>query len=512
MNIAGLLTRHARYRPDHLALAVGDRRLTYRALNALVNRYANALFGLGLAKGDRFMTLLPNGLDLMALYWAAAKTGMVIVPASTLLQEGGIANTLVDSGSVAVVADPSFADVVLSVGSGLMGDRRLRVLLSGPADGTPPNGILWLEELVAAAPEAEPQGTPVEDDDVFNIMYSSGTTGAPKGIPHSHHVRAHYCTIFASAFRMTPESLVLHAGSIVFNGAMIVLMPWMYLGCRYVLHNGFDPAAVLADIEAEGATHMVMVPSQIIALLDHPDFRAEKLASLEMILSVGAPLHMEHKERLNALLPGRFYELYGLTEGLATVLDCADSLRKAGSVGIPLPFSEMKILDADGGECAAGEVGEICGRAPFMMTGYHQRPDLTAEAIVDGWLHTGDAGRFDEEGFLYLVDRIKDMIVCGGINVYPKDIEEVVIQHPGVAEVAVFGVPDDRWGEVPVAAVIEKPGELPDPKALIDWSNQRVGAKYQRLADVVALERFPRNLAGKTLKREIRAAYLAKRS
>ena len=180
-------------------------------------------------------------------------------------------------------------------------------------------------------------------------------------------------------------------------------------------------------------------------------------------------------------------------------------------MGVPLPFSEIAIRDEQGQDLPAGEVGEICGRSPFLMPGYYKRPDLTSEAIQDGWLKTGDAGYLDDEGYLYLVDRIKDMIVSGGINVYPKDIEEVMVQHPEVAEVAVFGVPDPTWGEVPVAAALPAAGATPDGPSLIAWTNQRVAAKYQRLADVLVLESFPRNIAGKTLKRELRAQYMARR-
>ena len=344
-------------------------------------------------------------------------------------------------------------------------------------------------------------------DDIFNIMYTSGTTGLPKGIVHSHFVRAAYCTIFAASFRMTPESVVLHAGSIVFNGAMIVLMPWMYLGCSYLLHEKFDPGAVIATIARERVTHMVLVPAQIIAILDHPDFAADKLASLEMILSVGAPLHLDHKQRLNQVLPERFTELYGLTEGFATVLDRTDALRKEGSVGVPLPFSQIAVRDPEGRDLPPGEVGEICGKSPFLMPGYHNRPDLTEQAIVDGWLKTGDAGYLDEDGYLYLVDRIKDMLVSGGVNVYPKDIEEVIAQHPEVAEVAVFGAPHATWGEAPVAAVIPRAGAALAVDQLIEWTNGRVGAKYQRILDVMVLDAFPRNIAGKTLKHELRARY-----
>jgi acyl-CoA synthetase (AMP-forming)/AMP-acid ligase II len=288
---------------------------------------------------------------------------------------------------------------------------------------------------------------------------------------------------------------------------MLDLMPWMFLGCSYILHASFDPLAVIRDIEREEVTHIVLVPAQIIALLNCSEFDAERLASLEMILSVGAPLHLEHKHRLNEVLPGRFYELYGLTEGFATVLDCRDSLRKEGSVGVPPPFYELKIMGEDGQPCAPGVTGEICGRGPVMMPGYYKRPDLTAEAIVDGWLKTGDLGYVDEEGFLYLVDRLKDLIVSGGVNVYPRDIEEVMAGHPDISEVAVFGVPHETWGEVPVAAVLSATGSDLDPAELIAWTNGHVGAKYQRIVNVMVMDSFPRNIAGKTLKRELRERY-----
>ncbi len=203
---------------------------------------------------------------------------------------------------------------------------------------------------------------------------------------------------------------------------------------------------------------------------------------------------------------------YGLTEGFMTVLDKHDAIRKEGSVGAPSSFFEMRILRADGTECAPGEVGEICGKGPTMMVGYYKRPDLTEQAIIDGWLHTGDAGYVDEDGYLFLVDRIKDMIISGGVNVYPRDIEEVVIQHPEVAEVAVFGVPDEKWGETPVAAVVLHPGETIEPEPLKQWTNGRVDAKFQRVSDVVIMNAFPCNVAGKVLKREMRDSYRRQRS
>lgn len=506
MNIGALLPRHARYQPDRLALVVGDQRLTYRELNAVVNRLANALLANGVAKGDKIATILPNCLELMAAYWAAAKTGIVIVPMSTLLQEGGLATLLRDSDSVFVLVEASFAETLNRIRSELPAIRDDRFVMVG-CQGDAPPGFCSYEDFIAGMAEDNPPDPGITDTDVYNIMYSSGTTGTPKGIVHTHYVRAMYCMLFASAWRMTPESVVLHAGAIVFNGAMLDLMPWMYLGGTYILHESFNAERVIRDIEREQVTHIIMVPSQIIEVLNSPAFTPEALASLEMIHNVGAPLLLEYKHRLNELLPGRFYELYGLTEGFVTVLDKHDAIRKVGSVGVPSSFFEMRILREDGTECAPGEVGEICGKGPILMAGYYKRPDLTEKAIIDGWLHTGDAGYVDEDGYLFLVDRIKDLIITGGVNVYPKDIEEIVIQHPAVIEVAVFGVPDGKWGETPVAAVVLRPSETITPETLKQWINSRVDAKFQRVSDVVIISAFPRNVAGKTLKREMRDNY-----
>lgn len=231
-----------------------------------------------------------------------------------------------------------------------------------------------------------------------------------------------------------------------------------------------------------------------------------------MITSLGAPLLMEYKNKLKQLLPNRFYELYGLTEGFITCLDKNDALQKPRSVGVPLRFLEMKIVDTFGSEVASGEVGEICGRGPLLTPGYYDSPDLTKQTIVDGWLHTGDAGYTDDDGFLYLVDRIKDIIISGGINIYPKDIEEIIVEHPLVAEVAVFGVPHDKWGEVPIAAVtLFMNAELLETD-LVSWINERVAAKFQRVLDCFIMANFPRNVAGKTLKRDIRDIYLNRKT
>jgi long-chain acyl-CoA synthetase len=393
--------------------------------------------------------------------------------------------------------------VIREIAGELAPALRARILVSDGAE----EGFLDYRALSGSASGEPPADPGVSEADLYNIMYTSGTTGLPKGIMHSHFTRSMYCLIFGSAFRVAPESVTLHTGALIFNGAFVTMMPTFYQGAHFVVQRQFDSARAIEAIARHHVTHMMVVPTQIIAMLGSPAFSAEKLASLQMILSLGAPLLQQHKDRLNALLPGRFHELYGLTEGFITILDRTDAVRKSGSVGIPAPYNDMRIVREDGSAASPREVGEIVGRGPMLMQGYYKRPDLTAQAMRDGWLYTGDMGYADEEGYLYLVDRKKDMIDSGGVKVYPRDIEEIAARHPAVREVAVFGVPDEKWGETPVAAVLLASPGAAGAEELRDWINARVQAKYQRVSRVVIEQDFPRSAAGKTLKRELREPY-----
>ncbi len=500
LELATLISRQARYRPDAVAVVFEGERFTYRQFWGRVARAGNMLRALGLGPGDKVATVAANSLELLETYWAVPTIGATLVPLSPLLLPAGLASLLKGSDARCLIAQSSMLPVLREIRDQLP----QHVLL---IDGDEP-GFGDYRALAAAQPDSLAPAK-VAADDLFNIMFTSGTTGMPKGIMHTHFVRSMYCTLMAAAFRMTPESRTLHTGAIVFNGAFVTMMPTFYLGATYILQRQFDPEETIAAIERERVTHVMLVPAQIIALLGWPRFDPKRLASLECILSLGAPLLQQFKDALNRVLPGRLYELYGLTEGFITILDRDDAARKSGSVGVPPQFYRMRILREDGSEAAPGEIGEIVGRGPITMTGYYKRPDLTAQTLRDGWVHSGDMGYLDDEGFLYLVDRKKDMIDSGGVKVYPRDVEDVAARHPEVREVAVFGVPHDKWGETPLAAVILHPGAKITAPALRDWINERVSARYQRVSDVVILPDFPRSAAGKTLKRELREPYWA---
>ncbi|MGZ8711214.1 MAG: class I adenylate-forming enzyme family protein [Thermoanaerobaculia bacterium] len=499
--LSTLIARNARYRRDAIAVVADNQRLTYPEFWARVARAGNLLRAAGIRPGDKVATVAANSLDLLELYWAVPTIGAVLVPLSPLLLPAGLSSLIRGAEARCVIADAALLPVVEKIRSELPRDV---FLIGGTRDEFGDYRALAAEQSTALEP-ARPG-----DDAVFNIMFTSGTTGQPKGIMHTHFIRAMYAVLMANAFRITPESRTLHTGAIVFNGAFVTLMPTFSQGATYILDRQFDAVRVVDTIEREGVTHTMMVPAQIVALLASPAFDAQRLQSLECILSLGAPLLQKDKDRLNECLPGRLHELYGLTEGFVTILDKHDAVRKSGSVGVPPPFFEVRVVREDGQETGPREVGEIIGRGPIQMTGYYGRPDLTEQTVRDGWILSGDVGYLDEDGFLYLVDRKKDMIDSGGVKVYPHDVEEVVASHPDVQEVAVFGIPHEKWGETPVAAVILRPGAAASASELREWINERVSARYQRVAEVLLMSEFPRSAAGKTLKRELRDPYWAR--
>jgi acyl-CoA synthetase (AMP-forming)/AMP-acid ligase II len=412
-----------------------------------------------------------------------------------------------DAGARAIVASPEYATALESAAQA--GGQELPDLKL--TDRAAENDWQVLADWSAAAADAPPAWQ-AQRDDPLNIIYSSGTTGQPKGILHTHGTRLDWAYDLAIALRYHSGARTLATLGLYSNISWVMMLCTWLAGGTLFIRPGFSAADVQRQVSRHGITHTAMVPVQYQRILDDPDFDAATLASLQYVMSCGSPLLASTKAAWLDFCPG-VIELYGLTEGLITTLDPEDAPGRLASVGKPLPGTDIRILDADDRDCPPGTAGEIVGRGRIAMPFYHNRPEATRDASWtdhDGriWLRTGDIGKLDEDGFLYIVDRKKDMIVSGGQNIYPKDLETVLIAHEAVADVAVIGLPDASWGETPVAVIVPAAGQSPDTEAVIAWANVRLG-KQQKLRGVRWVDELPRNANGKVLKRELRARFAA---
>ncbi|WP_368504842.1 class I adenylate-forming enzyme family protein [Alkalihalophilus sp. As8PL] len=501
LNVGMMLKRNATHYPNKLAVIHGKERLTYKQFNGRVNRLANALLDNGFKKGDRVAMLLPNSLEMLELFWATAKIGVVIVPLNPMVRGSDNVYQLNDCRPKMIVFHHSYEDDINQIKEDI---NYIEFFITTDSKTTT---FTNYQELINGQSDTEPSVSVTEEDEA-NIMYSSGTTGLPKGIVHTHKTRMMYAFLWGMEYGVTYNSTVLATGSLVFNGSVAFMYPTICAGATYVLEKKFDKDTVMDVIEKEQVTHTMMVPTQVITTLDHPSYRPERLGSLQVLLTLGSPLPTNRKEQLANELPGRLFELYGLTEGFLTTLRPDFVLEKPSSVGPPMIFNEFKIVDEKNQEVPVGEVGEIIGSGPTLMTGYLNKVEETKASMLDNkWIKTGDLGYTDEEGYIYLVDRKKDMIISGGVNVFPRDIEEVVSTHKAVSQVAVVGIPDSKWGEIPIAHVVLKTGEKVNEENLMQWVNERVPAKYQRLKALSIVSDMPKNASGKILKRQIREQY-----
>lgn len=508
---ADVLGERARLTPSALALVVVDppQRLSYRKLDQRAARCGAALRSLGIGHGDRVAILAHNRVEYLDAFFAAGKTGTILVTLGTRLTAHELAPILEDSGARAVLYDGAFAEVV--------------AVLRGAA----PTVATWiaLDEAVAAADPSyvaltsacDPGTfvpTPCAPEDVYCLLYTSGTTGRPKGvmIPHRQIAWNGYNTVCCwqlTAADVSPIFTPLyHAG-----GLMAFLGPIFTVGGTIVLHQGFDAGEIWRTIEREKATVVLGVPTIWKLLAEAPEFTQSDLSSLRCLYSGGAPLPHWIAEiyQQRGLV---FKQGYGMTEVGVNCFSMTieDSVRKLGSIGKPMMHTEVRLVDGTGLDVAAGEVGEMWFRGPHLSLGYWRRPEATAESYVaGGWFRSGDLARRDEEGFFTIAGRAKEMIISGGVNIYPAEIEAVLLSYPGVRDAAVVAIEHPTWGEVGVAFVVPLEAGSAEPQALLDFAGERL-ARYKLPREIVHVAELPRTAYGKVVKGDLRQRYLADQS
>ncbi len=468
---------------------------------------AQGLRRLGLGPGARIAVLMGNGVEMVELLFGAGKAAVSVVPLNTSVSDPAVAAMIADSGALAVAASGDHCRRIDAlIAAGVLPATLLRLGVDAP-DADWIDFTAWRD----AAP-AKPLTHGPDPDTECNIIYSSGTTGVPKGIVHSHGCRMHWATDLAIALRYHSGAVTLCSLGLYSNISWVAMLATTLVGGTLVVMPSFTAPGLLEQVERHRVTHGAFVPVQFQRLLELPAPDPASLASLRTIMCCGSPWPVAMKRATRELLGCELIELYGLTEGIVTTLAPEDFDRRPESVGKPIPGQQLKLIGADDREVAVGECGEVVGFGRLVMEGYHNRPDATLEATwtdAQGrrWLRTGDIGRLDDEGFLHIVDRKKDMILSGGQNIFPADIESVMLRHPAVLEVAVIGIPDPRWGETPLAVVVPRNGATVQASALTVWTNERVG-RQQRISAAVVRAALPRNANGKVLKRELRNEYV----
>lgn len=495
------ITHHAGRRPGTLAIhdLQTGRKLTYRELDQRTGQLTAALAARGIGKGDRVALLAPNCPEYFELQFACGRLGAIMLPLNWRLTVPELEYILGDSTPKLLVHDRSFAAQAEALSK-----NRLEIDPERPDSG-------YERALTAAG--APPAPVPLTHDDIGMVMYTSGTTGHPKGAIITHGMVFWNCVNLGIPALITPETVQLVVLPLFHTGGLnCYANPVLHAGGTILIMRTFDPGQALDAIAdpALGITHFFAVPAPYQFMMQHPKFQSADLSRLRVAGVGGAPCALSILETWT----GRGVPLvqgWGMTETspAGTMLDAADAIRKLGSAGKAMMHTAIRIVDDEGRDVAPDSIGELLIKGPNITPGYWNKPEATESAFTDGWLHTGDAARQDEEGFIYIVDRWKDMYISGGENVYPAEVENVLFQLPQVADAAIIGVPNERWGEVGMAIIVRKPDQ---PLVEADVIQHCLGrlAKFKVPQSVAFVDVLPRNATGKVLKRELRTQFVGK--
>ena len=497
------LTKRAFLSGDREALVDGERRLTYRELNHRVNRLAGSLQALGLSHGDRCAILAYNCLEYVEVIFATAKLGLILVPLNWRLSPAELAFNFSDSGSETLIFAAEFAQVVEQLKT-QAAIKRMIVLGSKVTSEAE-----VYDDLLARQSDNEPTvDQPVGLDTAHIIMYTAGTTGRPKGAVLSQGASFWNAINLALDMNFTPDDRNLSVLPMFHIGGIgLFTLPVLYTGGAVIIQRTFDPAETLRLLKEEKITLFFGVAAVFLFLIQHSDFNAEAFANVRVVMSGGAPLPeslVRQYHQAGIVLQQGF----GMSEAAPSIATLSKdlALEKAGSIGRALFHVEARVVDGKMNDLPAGAKGELVIRGPNLMQGYWNRPDATKEAFEGGWFHTGDIARMDADGDLYIVDRKKDMFISGGENVYPAEVENAIFELPQVAETAVIGIEDEKWGEVGLAVVSLKPKEQLNAEDIMAFLKERL-AKYKVPKQIIFVDQLPRNAAGKVLKNKLREEY-----
>ena len=505
-NVGSILTKRTYLNPDSEALfdVAQDRRFSYAELNDRTNQVAHGLLSLGIGKGDRVALLMMNCHEYVTTFFAVAKIGAVIVPLNWRLVADELEFIVKDAGAVALVAGNEFDASVNELQS--RGNRTdvkhwIRV---GAAD-TAPSFATVFDSLVDTQKTNEPTVT-ASNDDLLYIMYTSGTTGLPKGVMHTHNTQMAALITLNATSDFCIGDRYLNPMPLFHVGALTPAIVIAYRGLAHVLMRAFDPNAIWQLVKQERINNALLVPAMLGACRMVFDPAVHDHSTLRWFLSGAAPVPKALIEAYQEMGID-IHQVYGLTEtcGPACVTTPEDAIRKAGSTGKAFFHTDVKVVRPDGSVCDTEEAGEVLVRGDHIMTGYWNRPDATAESIKDGWLYTGDIATVDDEGFIWIQDRLKDMIISGGENVYPAEIENIILGHPGVADVAVIGVPSDKWGETGLAVVVKKDAAVTESDIIAHCDGKL--ARFKMPSGIRFVDVIPRNASGKALKRDLRIQF-----